>query len=93
MGVTLLGVTLIICQYEYYRKIDGVYENFIQNTYPELHPPAYKNVKVYLGKEALIHPNWRRYRQKKIEAANGKVKNMCVTWDSRRTDDIMEIGG
>ena len=93
MGVTLLGVTLIICQYEYYRKIDGVYENFISQTYPELHPPVYKNVKVYLGKEALIHPNWRRYRQKKIEAANGKVKNMCVTWDSRRTDDIMEIGG
>ena len=95
MGVTLLGVTLIICQYEYYRKIDGVYENFISQTYPELHPPAYKNVKVYLGKEALIHPKGMGGygKQKKIEAANGKVKNMCVTWDSRRTDDIMEIGG
>ena len=92
MRATLLEVTLIICQYEYYRKIDGVYENFIG--FPELHPPAYKNVKVYLGKEALIHPNWRKYgKQKKIEAANVKVKNMCVTWDSRRTDDIMEIGG
>ena len=73
-------------------KIDGVHKPFIGR--PELDPPSYKNVKVYLGKETLLHPKYPKKfgKQQKIGPASGKVKNLCVSWDSRRTDDIMEIG-